>query len=359
MADVTISQLGVGTPTTGIVVPWSYGTTTYQAKLSSLITAQGDMGTVGIQLPKGTTSQRVNVEGMLRYNSSFKAMEYFDGTNWNLVGNVLDGSSENRAAPSAEYIKLNLPGAVSGLYWIRPTSTSTAFQTYCDMTYDGGGWILAFAYAKNQFPVQLVTNYYSSPQNASAATGNSLNSIATPNDPKVSFCLPDTFWAAYGSNIQGRGELREEICISGGTWPNNTNRVVIFHGGRTSGGGVGNFLTSTNLTNIRQMYGWGERGSIRTDVAGSISRGGYLSNNIGVPSNLGGGSTGASTVLGFALDASNLSFTNTDGIYTYTNQAANAGSSWMGRGNCCGQGLGSSNNGAEPNGTRWGLVFIR
>lgn len=79
MADVTISQLGLGTPTTGIVIPYSDGTSTYQAKLSSLLTATGDMGTTGIQLPKGTTAQRINTEGLVRYNTTTKSLEYFNG----------------------------------------------------------------------------------------------------------------------------------------------------------------------------------------------------------------------------------------------------------------------------------------
>jgi len=87
MADVTISQLGTGTPTTGIVVPWSDGTTTYQAKLSSLITATGDMGSAGIQLPKGTTAQRVNTPGQIRFNSSTNQLEFYNGTSWRVVTN--------------------------------------------------------------------------------------------------------------------------------------------------------------------------------------------------------------------------------------------------------------------------------
>ena len=83
MADTTISQLGLGAPNPGIVLPWSDGTTTYQAKLSSLITAQGDMGTGAIQLPKGTEAQRPTaVEGQLRYNTVAKTVEFYNGTRW-------------------------------------------------------------------------------------------------------------------------------------------------------------------------------------------------------------------------------------------------------------------------------------
>lgn len=89
MADVTISQLGTGTPTTGIVVPWSDGTTTYQAKLSSLITAQGDMGTGAFKVPVGTTAQRPQstATGMIRYNTTTSSLEFYNGSIWiNIVG---------------------------------------------------------------------------------------------------------------------------------------------------------------------------------------------------------------------------------------------------------------------------------
>ena len=89
MADVTISGLGHGTPTTGIILPWSDGTTTYQAKLSSLITAQGDMGTGSIQLPKGTGLQRgTPISGALRFNTGLGALEFYDGTNWQTINSV-------------------------------------------------------------------------------------------------------------------------------------------------------------------------------------------------------------------------------------------------------------------------------
>ena len=90
MADVTISQLGLGTPNTGVVVPYSDGTTTYRARLSSLITAQGDMGTGAIQLPSGTDAQRPTpVEGQLRYNFTAKTVEFYNGSRWVFVSTSL------------------------------------------------------------------------------------------------------------------------------------------------------------------------------------------------------------------------------------------------------------------------------
>lgn len=52
---------------------------------------------------------------------------------------ILDGSTEAKAAPSAKYL-LDLGITGDGVYWIKPIGGSIATATYCDMT--NGGWMM-------------------------------------------------------------------------------------------------------------------------------------------------------------------------------------------------------------------------
>jgi cysteine-rich repeat protein len=55
------------------------------------------------------------------------------------------GSADN-VAMSCQHIKAQAPGSPTGLYWVNDNAQATAYQTWCDMTTDGGGWNVCYSH---------------------------------------------------------------------------------------------------------------------------------------------------------------------------------------------------------------------
>ena len=58
------------------------------------------------------------------------------------VESVHDGTSQATAAASCWEIKQEVPSSTDGVYWLLTPQLATPTQFHCDMTTDGGGWVL-------------------------------------------------------------------------------------------------------------------------------------------------------------------------------------------------------------------------
>lgn len=277
MADVTISQLGLGTPNTGIVVPWSDGTTTYQAKLSSLITAQGNMGTGAIQLPTGTEAQRPTaVEGQIRYNSTLKTIEFYNGSRWinvstGLIAEVLvvagGGSGGNRYYAGG--------GGAGGLIYL--PSLVLATGAYPIVVGQGGVATTSNVCVKGVNGGNSSFLTYVAIGGGGGGSGASANTNAIP--PGIGGSGGGgTLYNAYSSHIGAAGTTGQ-----GNAGGNGRGYPTVNNGGGGGGGGaggiggnsgssvagVGGAGLSYSITGTPQFYAGGGGGAAYVGVGGA------------------------------------------------------------------------------------------
>jgi hypothetical protein len=100
----------------------------------------------GLLLPRLTQAQKRAIsnppQGLMLYNTTDNCIHYFNGNIWMRTCGTSMGSTSSYPGKNCKDILDEGASTGNGVYWIDPDSTGSdiAFQCYCDMTTDGGGW---------------------------------------------------------------------------------------------------------------------------------------------------------------------------------------------------------------------------
>jgi len=221
--------------------------------------------TVGADLRPANNTE----PGTLRWNSG--ALQSSDGNEWGDVSKQPLGSELN-PAPSAQAI-INAGDSIGdGVYWL--TVNGVDGEYYCDMTTNGGGWVLLM----NIHTADNYMTHYSNNEFWESSTVCGMNATSGGG------CHTGIVTTADGSDIAGK---TWKSLHGGNGWKNleGTKMMIKIHSG-TFGGTIG--WKSWNLLAGKRKLGdmWtGTRGYSNWQTAGRITDGSIASDTGNIHTN--------------------------------------------------------------------------
>ena len=136
---------------------------------------------------------KFGVTGTGSTNDYFFVERVYDSTHISLGrtrGFLLDGTTEARAAASAQAIKTINPSAADGAYWIKPAGTSTAYLTYCNFSLESGGWTQIMKLSTTTLQTNSITSGLAPQSGAGFTFGPHWNGWAWNNDTDFTTLFP-------------------------------------------------------------------------------------------------------------------------------------------------------------------------